>query len=780
MNVSEAELRAQLVDGLVRQFDLDKYMTGTPASQLLNEGAEQIANGAKQAVIAKRLMNQLAEAAEVAPPVPEPEVAVDAPGAGSKPAKGSVDREIEKLQAMTPEERAAEKAKLEKYVLGDRARANRMAKKKEYDDQYKRVADWMDDDFAFRPPSPEKNPPTMSREEYEAKWGPADAEDPPVSAPLKAANNRVVRELDRDDYARQIIEWIDSQPDAVMTAAERQEIKKRVVKRAIENGEVRPSATPIPELPEGPSNLTDPKTVLEDEVRLAGEYAQQQAANDWAATQSRRETIGYDDMTLEDKKANGMLDGLEEEPKAPAQEPVNSIDFTLPQSVSKSKPRFGSAKLKFASDLDKAAYIIRNSAKKSKGEPAIIKALTDQGISVGQTRALGDDIKKRIQDGIEAETGSRRAPQGLDITIEVPASTLDAEGAEALVALPSAGYMEKLARGIEKLPVKENQRKEVLENTARNYARFTGTPIETARAEVAAAGVTFNPDKIKGMDSSQAFYDLRDGTRTPNVEAVANAYRAIYKKREKGIKVPASTIDAEGAEALRPTAEGNARAELADSVKAAMRPITFKTAPDRIDSAAKSLMSWTNVGSQPGMTHKQAMDYVRARQAIFDPDRVKGLDMDKARSDQSMGRTSPETQAVADAYRLAYGVKEKGSGRNYSIQMEVPEREQWSWLDRDPIYTRARRDRKELREDIEALIKRVSGDLKGVEIKEDVMKMVPGGVGWRRQGRDGSGVNGWYSHIEDVVVLADFKGKNANDLMSTAYHEAWHRVQFRS
>ena len=50
-------------------FDSTKYAQGTPISQLLNQGAEEIANGAKPAAIAKRIKAQLVNAAEATPPV---------------------------------------------------------------------------------------------------------------------------------------------------------------------------------------------------------------------------------------------------------------------------------------------------------------------------------------------------------------------------------------------------------------------------------------------------------------------------------------------------------------------------------------------------------------------------------------------------------------------------------------------------------------------------------------------------------------------------------------
>ena len=93
------------------------------------------------------------------------------------------------------------------------------------------------------------------------------------------------------------------------------------------------------------------------------------------------------------------------------------------------------AKITFASDLDRAAYIISNKAKASKGEARIIKALEEQGYDIAEIRARGDEVKTLIQDVIEEQTGSRRAPQEA-MTLEIPDT--DAPGVRASQSMPQA------------------------------------------------------------------------------------------------------------------------------------------------------------------------------------------------------------------------------------------------------------------------------------------------------------------------------------------------------
>jgi hypothetical protein len=118
------------------------------------------------------------------------------------------------------------------------------------------------------------------------------------------------------------------------TAAELEGAKMRLVGRAIQNGEARPPTTPIPELSDGPRVRPDdaiadiharqaiePGTpgahALEDEIRLANEQALEDSANRWEAEQQLREAYGYDELTFEEKKALGMIDGWDDPGPAP-------------------------------------------------------------------------------------------------------------------------------------------------------------------------------------------------------------------------------------------------------------------------------------------------------------------------------------------------------------------------------------------------------------------------------------------------------------------------------
>jgi hypothetical protein len=189
----------------------------------------------------------------------------------------------------------------------------------------------------------------------------------------------------------------------------------QVLKRAVKNGEVRASSTELPTLPDGPRvdvekalreggtvDLTeDMATLAQDEIRLGAENFQRKQQTAFDMQKASREAVNYETMSLDEKKAAGMA--ADWKPGPGPQE-----TFKLPN---RANSRYGMATVNFRNDLDRAAYTIRNKAKASKGEPAIIKALEAQGLDVRAVRAHGERIKKAIGDAVEAQTGTRRAPQ---------------------------------------------------------------------------------------------------------------------------------------------------------------------------------------------------------------------------------------------------------------------------------------------------------------------------------------------------------------------------------
>jgi hypothetical protein len=296
VNTAQAQDAAGVAEAVLGEFDQTKYAAETPISQLLNDGAAEIAGGAKPDVIKKRILAQLEQAAEAAPPTPKAPVEEPAVDAG-----GLNARWVKKYSQMTPEGIEQVKAEADKYLLGEKALANRQAKWQAIQDEDARVAQYLDE----TPGS--NNPAALSEEDFLAKWGADESTHPQINSNADYSKTRIA--LDRHEWARAFLDWYEQNVGAApLLPDQRNELKKAVITRAIQNGEVRPSEAPLPELPDPPRDLSNPDLALEDELRLADHYAQQDAIQQQVALEAQRKAIGYDDMPLEEKKANGMLD----------------------------------------------------------------------------------------------------------------------------------------------------------------------------------------------------------------------------------------------------------------------------------------------------------------------------------------------------------------------------------------------------------------------------------------------------------------------------------------
>ena len=205
--------------------------------------------------------------------------------------------------------------------------------------------------------------------------------------------------------------------------------------------------------------------------------------------------------------------------------PAPTQQFTLPADVAKSKPRFGMAKLTFASDLDRAAYIIRNKAKASKGEARIVKALEEQGYDIAEIRARGDEVKALIQDVIEEQTGSRRAPQSA-MELEIPDTDGPGIRDDSMMSvggpeLPPIGEAERL-RMTAALEQMATQRVSNLEESLKDVARQLfgeDLPVFKLRRDPETALVTkaWGGDGKRTSEIGGRFFPLQDVVQINNL-----------------------------------------------------------------------------------------------------------------------------------------------------------------------------------------------------------------------------------------------------------------------
>lgn len=266
--------------------------------------------------------------------------------------EGEIDRAVrqqqewEKLPQVKRDARADEARKL---LLTDRKRATREAKAAELKEREAKALKWLEDDTAVLQGR-------MSVEDYEAKWGEGSykAEEPPVKAPTKA-DYRPVNELEKDQWARNYLAWYDAQPRKQLQGAQLEKAKAAVVSRAVDAGEVRPPATPIPdELPVADPNLQaaadelarnelgpNVQEVVGTELALRDAYEAQDLTVRMLDGQEERVASGFDFKPLEEVRAEVVETFVDPEPvpmrptkagtEAPLQ-PVVGIDELLEQS----------------------------------------------------------------------------------------------------------------------------------------------------------------------------------------------------------------------------------------------------------------------------------------------------------------------------------------------------------------------------------------------------------------------------------------------------------------
>ena len=218
--------------------------------------------------------------------------------------------------------------------------------------------------------------------------------------------------------------------------------------------------------------------------------------------------------------------------------------------------------------------------------------------------------------------------------------------------------------------------------------------------------------------------------------------------------------------------------------------ITARTDESRILGAAESLFNWVSSGipgeKQAVESVEQALALVRAKGSRLDPDKVPGLDMDAARNDKAMGRSTPNTEAVAAAYKQFYEFSaelpdlkgwqsvETGAGRTvgegYTGATRITEREA-SELNRIAYQVSGIADFG-LSNRIKAVYTesqaRAYGDMSLVGRTAEIAGYYAPGT---RFGGDAAN-----DQIR-VAMMAYGATKSFTQMLSTTYHESFHRLQ---
>ena len=97
-----------------------------------------------------------------------------------------------------------------------------------------------------------------------------------------------------------------------LSPKQRNDLQAKIVGQAVSKGEVRPSATPVPDVPNSPKKKAGTATaaeIIDEELRLQGEYQKAENAKREVATRAEREATGYYDKTETEQAAAGKYEG---------------------------------------------------------------------------------------------------------------------------------------------------------------------------------------------------------------------------------------------------------------------------------------------------------------------------------------------------------------------------------------------------------------------------------------------------------------------------------------
>ena len=104
-------------------------------------------------------------------------------------------------------------------------------------------------------------------------------------------------------------------------------------------------------------------------------------------------------------------------------EVVETQIFVAPENYARTKPRYGSASLKFQSDFDKLSWSLRNGRKvKAQNDGKILKIFLDQGFTEKEVRSHGDKVHAKIKSIVKELKGnaSASASNTKGLVLDVP------------------------------------------------------------------------------------------------------------------------------------------------------------------------------------------------------------------------------------------------------------------------------------------------------------------------------------------------------------------------
>ena len=479
----DAEGATSLADdtaALLAQFDATKYSPG-PISDLLNEGAIDINNGARLGVVADRIRRGIIEQAEKQVAAPMPKVEAEVEVAAPAPTRKELVRQVTRTAAKNGEVRAPSTVLPEAPKLGEIDPTQRIDKQ---------ALQILDDEARLREQLTEVDDAVAAdklRAERKASgYDEMTFEEKKQNGMMDGIDNGLTEKgllrklgITEEELSRRIKAGDVAEIEAALgrkLALEESTLYGK--KFQLGEGVTRPIGNRDPKNPGKPSldgagrkitsknrnrvQLTaellykwanmgwpdnPPIPSLNDAIRLVqnkGELFDPDRVpalreiTDKASQDSQMGRIGYETDAISDayRRFYGVQDpglrkpdpftateqaqwnkrlkeGQERDKQArikqdaedlAARQQQQGTGYAIPRGLQGAKSRYRDARLEFESDLDKAAYIVRNSAKKSKRFTDYVKSIEDQGLPLAAVRSHGEVVKNYIRDEYNSGT----------------------------------------------------------------------------------------------------------------------------------------------------------------------------------------------------------------------------------------------------------------------------------------------------------------------------------------------------------------------------------------
>ena len=343
INVAGNKAIAADTDMVLRTFDQLKYTEG-PVSDLLNDGARQIAEGAKPGVIADRIRGDIVELVRMEQGLAAGRArggdlvhATTAEAVGEIRQKGFRPSRMDDGNSVFETSTGEHPLGTGVYV-GDASNIMQIDNYQDgglvsLDSSKLRLLPMESDEAYYgwlaSKGLPSRLPVGTSLAEHAPgydgiRWERSNGNGAEIVIfdPKKADEAVVQFDAFLDEQRR------PTQAPAPLSPEERAALQIQAVQKAADQAEIRPPETPIPELPDGPSVRPDvARADLEargqlepgspaaqaaaDELRLGLEFAERDAQMQAIAREGARDAMDYELLTFEQKKELGMADGYD-------------------------------------------------------------------------------------------------------------------------------------------------------------------------------------------------------------------------------------------------------------------------------------------------------------------------------------------------------------------------------------------------------------------------------------------------------------------------------------